>query len=196
MTPRYTPAEIAQVCHEATRTLRVVQGDPAPPPPWAVVPIQQAEATVEGVEHIQRGVSPDELHEAWTEKLRADGWTHGTVFATDIKTHPHLVPYDELPVSEHDRDEMFTAIVDALSDDRPIEFDTDGRDPETAALTTHFGYAHLPDDLAAISRACATMAALMFNNLPDDPELRAGLRSLLQAKDAFVRTAVMARGTE
>jgi len=50
-----------------------------------------------------------------------------------------------------------------------------------------FDYQHLPPDLQAISKPCADLAAEMVKVLPPGPELSAGLRKLLEAKDCFVR---------
>jgi hypothetical protein len=56
-----------------------------------------------------------------------------------------------------------------------------------------FEYEHLPEDLQPISKACCELAMGMADRLPDDPELVVGLRKLLEAKDAFVRTQVAHR---
>jgi hypothetical protein len=69
---------------------------------------------------------------------------------------------------------------------------TDGRHPATTGLLRWFEAGHLPPHLAAISRPCGELAELMVAELPDDPELSAGLRHLLEAKDAFVRAAIAA----
>jgi len=67
----------------------------------------------------------------------------------------------------------------------------EGRHPSVASLARFFGYAHLSrDDLQRISRACSELAAQMLQELPDGPELTAGLRKLLEAKDCFVRAAL------
>lgn len=68
--------------------------------------------------------------------------------------------------------------------------DTTGRHPATQHLARHFDYAHLPQHLAATSRPCAELAEQMVQALPDGPELTAGLRRLLEAKDCFVRAAL------
>ncbi len=41
-----------------------------------------------------------------------------------------------------------------------------------------------------IARYNATLAEAMIRELPDGPELSAGLRHLLEAKDCFVRAAL------
>jgi hypothetical protein len=65
-----------------------------------------------------------------------------------------------------------------------------GRHPGTAHLARYFAYDHLPEHLQAVSRPCGDVAALMIAALPDGPELTAGLRKLLEAKDCFVRAAL------
>ena len=68
--------------------------------------------------------------------------------------------------------------------------------PRTAAMLRWFAHDHLPADLKAVSAACSDLAETMANHLPEGPELTAGLRKLLEAKDCFVRAAVDARGRE
>jgi hypothetical protein len=64
------------------------------------------------------------------------------------------------------------------------------RHPGTTHLLRYFEYAHLPERLQAVSRPCAELAQQMADALPDGPELTAGLRKLLEAKDCFVRAAL------
>lgn len=67
------------------------------------------------------------------------------------------------------------------------------RHPSTTHLLRFFAYAHLPPHLAAVSAPCAELADEMVAQLPDGPELTAGLRKLLEAKDCFVRAALPGR---
>ena len=64
------------------------------------------------------------------------------------------------------------------------------RHPATLHLLKFFAWAHLAEDLRAISQPCGETAIDMVNLLADGPELTAGLRDLLRAKDCFVRAAV------
>lgn len=64
------------------------------------------------------------------------------------------------------------------------------RHPSTTSVTRFFEYGHLPEPLKTISGACADLKDSMLSLLEDDPELTAGLRKLLEAKDCFVRAAV------
>lgn len=61
--------------------------------------------------------------------------------------------------------------------------------PSTEAILKHFSYTHLPPKLADISRPLCELAHSMAVQL-DGPELIAGLRKLLEAKDCFVRAAL------
>lgn len=68
------------------------------------------------------------------------------------------------------------------------------RHPSTLHFEPLFAFAHLPAGLIReTSAVCAGLAEVMVAMLPDGPELSAGLRKLLEAKDCFVRAAVLAR---
>lgn len=61
--------------------------------------------------------------------------------------------------------------------------------PATAAILRHFEFSHLPAELASVSSAFHAVAHGLARGL-DGPEVTAGLRKLLEAKDCFVRAAV------
>lgn len=66
--------------------------------------------------------------------------------------------------------------------------------PAIAQLLVHFAYAHLPEVLQAISKPFHDLAhGLAANPDLDGPELTAGLRKLLEAKDCAVRAKVSAK---
>lgn len=64
------------------------------------------------------------------------------------------------------------------------------RHPATVHLLRYFNYNHLPPSLRFISAPCAMLAEDMVATLQDGPELTAGLRKLLEAKDCFVRAGL------
>jgi hypothetical protein len=68
--------------------------------------------------------------------------------------------------------------------------DLEKRHPGVQQIVRFFEYGHLPEGLSPVSADCAWLAAQMIGNLPDGPELTAGLRKLLEAKDCFVRAAL------
>lgn len=61
----------------------------------------------------------------------------------------------------------------------------------TEDILKHFTYDHLPEHLQAISGPICDFAHdTAMNDKLDGPELTAGLRKLLEAKDCFVRAAI------
>jgi hypothetical protein len=53
------------------------------------------------------GTTPEAFHAEWTSELARDGWTAGPELSEVAKTHPNLVPYDELPDEQHLLDGLF-----------------------------------------------------------------------------------------
>lgn len=68
--------------------------------------------------------------------------------------------------------------------------------PVAERMLRWFEFEHLPANLQAVSKPCALLARVMARDLPDSPELTAGLRKLLEAKDCFVRAAIDAERQE
>lgn len=68
------------------------------------------------------------------------------------------------------------------------------RHEATKHLLRLFRYDHLPSDLQVVSEPATHLAFSMADALPDGPELSTGLRKLLEAKDCFVRAAVLEAG--
>lgn len=66
------------------------------------------------------------------------------------------------------------------------------RHPGVIALLRWFEYDHLPPHLQEVSEPLGGVAHYLLDQLPDSPEVTAGLRKLLEAKDCFVRAAVEA----
>jgi hypothetical protein len=57
-------------------------------------------------------------------------------------------------------------------------------------ILRYFEWQHLPPQLQAVSRPICELAYEYADLLPSGPELAAGLRKLLEAKDALVRAAL------
>jgi hypothetical protein len=106
---------IAQVCHEANRVWCVENGDNSQKP-WAEAEKWQRESARKGVNF--RMENPDAGHDAqhnsWMEEKVAAGWVHGEVKDAELKTHPCIVPFADLPAYQQKKDALFCAIVDAL----------------------------------------------------------------------------------
>lgn len=57
----------------------------------------------------------------------------------------------------------------------------------SSPIMKYFAYQHLPAHLQEVSKPIGDLAALMDEIMPDSAEKSAGLRKLLEAKDALVR---------
>ena len=65
-----------------------------------------------------------------------------------------------------------------------------GRHPDTTHLIKLFAWSHLPENLQDVGYPIGGIAFSMVSRMPDGPELFAGLRKLLEARDCFVRAEV------
>jgi RyR domain len=116
-----TAEDIASVIHDANRRLQIIRGDPEPSPPWDEAPEYQARQCIDGVIEVLRdpALTPAGSHEKWNERMLADGWSYGEVKDPEAKTHPCLLPFEELPWEQQQKDRLFIAIVRALSGGGP-----------------------------------------------------------------------------
>ena len=108
--------QIARVCHEANRALCLAIGDTALAP-WDAAPGWQRKGCMLGVEFALANpdATPRDQHEAWVSEKLADGWVHGPVKDAQNKTHPCMVPYEQLPERQRLKDVVFQNVVHALA---------------------------------------------------------------------------------
>lgn len=109
--------EIASICHEANRAYCVTLGDLSQPT-WDAAPAWQRNSAIAGVRfHVDNPDAGDSAsHESWLrEKVNAE-WVYGPVKDPDKRTHPCIVPFDQLPIEQQRKDALFRAIVHALAD--------------------------------------------------------------------------------
>lgn len=115
----FTAEEIAQVAHEANRALQIVLADEKIPvsPPWSELDVETRDSAINGVDfHIANpGAGPRGSHDNWVKFKVANGWKYGRVKDEVKKEHPLLVEYGNLYVEDKIKDELFVAIVRALT---------------------------------------------------------------------------------
>lgn len=107
---------IARGCHEVNRAYCLALGD-ASQPPWEEAPQWQKDSAVTGVElHVGNpDAGPQASHESWMREKLNGGWVYGPTKNPDIKEHPCLVPFDQLPREQQAKDFIFRAVVHAIS---------------------------------------------------------------------------------
>ena len=102
------------VAHEANRIYCLSLGDDSQPS-WENAPKWQRESMIVGVRGVLSGNTPIESHECWLRQKREDGWSYGPIKNVQLKQHPCMVPYDELPPEQQKKDHLFSAIVRAMA---------------------------------------------------------------------------------
>lgn len=108
--------DIAKVCHQANKAW-CERNDDHSQKDWEDAEQWQRESAIKGVIFaIENPDAPESAqHDAWSKDKADSGWKYGEVKDAEKKTHPCLVPFEELPVHQQKKDILFRAIVKALS---------------------------------------------------------------------------------
>lgn len=119
----------AQAAHEVNRVYcRLVMDDDGQRP-WRDVPPEIRASVISGVRLIADDPTllPAASHESWLEFKRDGGWVHGSRKDVEAKTHPCMVPYDQLPPGQRFKDAIFGIVVRAaLGIDHHVAIDVPG----------------------------------------------------------------------
>jgi len=102
----------ARIAHEANRTYCENMGDFSQPL-WDDTPQWQKDSIINGVQfHLDNRDAPLwDAHNSWLKEKMKNGWVYGEIKDLDKKTHPCIVPYKNLPISERYKIALFRAIV-------------------------------------------------------------------------------------
>ena len=112
-----TIEEIARVCHEVNRAYCQALGDNSQPA-WEDAPDWQKTSAILGVQlHTDNPTAgPQASHEGWMAQKLAEGWKYGPSKDPEVKKHPCLVPFANLPKEQKAKDYIFRAVVHALNE--------------------------------------------------------------------------------
>lgn len=106
---------IAIACHQANKAWCECNDDPSQKD-WNEAEQWQRDSAVKGVEF--RLNNPDGGHDAqhnsWMQEKINDGWIYGEIKDAEKKTHPCIVPFEQLSEFQRKKDSLFCAIVDSL----------------------------------------------------------------------------------
>lgn len=83
---------------------------------WDSAPQWQKDSAANGVRHMlaNPNATPEQMHESWLFEKEEAGWVYGEVKDEKQKTHPCMLPYDELPKAQRVKDYLFQAVVKAF----------------------------------------------------------------------------------
>lgn len=109
--------KIARVSYEANRAYCIGLGDYSFLP-WEEAEEWQKETHRQGVIfNIENPLaSPSAAHDSWLEEKVNTGWVYGQLKDAEAKTHPCMVPYEQLPEDQKRKDSLFVGIVKALAE--------------------------------------------------------------------------------
>lgn len=109
--------EVAEVCFNVNKSICESIGDYSQANSYNESADWVKTSTITGIEFIL--ANPDStsesVHEEWCQFKLAEGWVYGEVKDVDLKTHPCLVSYEELPTHQKSKDYVFRSIVNSLS---------------------------------------------------------------------------------
>ena len=113
-----TYEQLAEAIHGLTRLLKRTDGSEIPA--WTELPEPSRKAAVDAVQELidwedwyTEELTPEMAHQVWQERVPLD-WKYGEVYCAINKTHPCLVPFDELPYSEQVKDEVWVTVINLM----------------------------------------------------------------------------------
>jgi hypothetical protein len=102
----------AEFVYEAARMAAEAAGAPVIPAHWFDREYAFQEQFINVIERQcgpDRSANPEALHNSWWEAYLDMGWSYGP-YDPAAKTHPDMVPYEDLGQLEQDKDSVFVAL--------------------------------------------------------------------------------------
>ncbi len=111
----YGVHQLTKIIYEVSRVYRKSIGESIEYE-WSTAPKWEIEAIRNGVQyHVDNpGKTPEDSHNNWLKEKQDTGWVHGEVRDPEAKTHPCMVPYNELPKEQQVKDHLFIAVVSSF----------------------------------------------------------------------------------
>jgi hypothetical protein len=107
--------QVARVAHEANAALCVSIGEDSKVS-WDEAPGWQRESAISSVRFLLENpdAQPRALHERWMRHKLESGWRYGQLKDAEARTHPCLVPFEQLSPGQKAKDHLFVGVVLAL----------------------------------------------------------------------------------
>ena len=100
----------ARTAHTINNAYREALGE-LPKPDWDRCDEALKDSARNGVEGIVKGHTPAQSHENWMAFKASQGWRYGAEENAELKTHPNMVAYEQLPPSQRIKDTIFFSVV-------------------------------------------------------------------------------------
>lgn len=110
-------SSIARVAHQTNKAYCESIGDFSIVD-WSEAPDWQIQSAIDGVGFTINNpdCTPEMSHKNWTAQKVRDGWVYGKEKNPELKMHPCMVPYNELPQEQQSKDYIFKAVVKTLAE--------------------------------------------------------------------------------
>ncbi len=99
--------------YEGARIAAIASKAPIVPEHWIY---REKDFTTQFLEVIEKQCGPlrsndaEKLHQDWVEAYEKNGWRYGPERDVEKRTHPDMVPYDQLGQLERDKDAVFVSL--------------------------------------------------------------------------------------
>ena len=88
---------VARIVHNAQRDLGLWLDDPYPPAPYDALPGELRLGAQSLVRLIMQGYSADYVQDMWIIAMTEKGWSYAEAKDPNVKTHPCMVSFKDLP---------------------------------------------------------------------------------------------------
>ena len=107
----------AKIAHEVNRRLKQFYGE-EDFRTWDQMSENEKNRAITGVRTViqKKNCTPQEIHNAWMDSMRKDGWVYGPHLDTVKRTNPNLVPYMELPDAQKLKDHLYLGVITSMLD--------------------------------------------------------------------------------
>ncbi|HEX8176499.1 MAG TPA: RyR domain-containing protein [Pyrinomonadaceae bacterium] len=108
--------QVARIAHEANTALCNSIGEDSTVS-WEEAPQWQRESAFNSVRFILENpeAQPRAIQERWMRFKLDSGWRYGQLKDAEARTHPHIVPFEQLPPEQKAKDHLYKAVVLALA---------------------------------------------------------------------------------
>lgn len=103
---------VCKLCHDKNNALMIANGE-TPRGDWESLDQADKDLTYKSVKRIidDPTITAKEIHDEWVTNKELDGWVYGPVKDVDNKTHPLMIPFDDMSDIDKEKDQSFINIV-------------------------------------------------------------------------------------